>query len=499
MKSIFKTALYLSALFVAASCVLDQIDSQPAIDPRLDCDALESYTVQANNPQDISFRVSATTPWVVTGFENQAWISVSPVSSAVSSLSEDIRIKSVANPADQDRSVTLKIKSEDGSLERAILVTQLRQAALEVTPIAESEVLAVNGDSKTFVVKANMEWEAAAADPWLSLSPAKGSSDGAMKSFTVTASAGANESINRSTKVTVTAGDRKYEFTVSQKGQSLEFSGMDPENLPELDGKGGELLIDVDATMDWVVECDNPDFSVGKVGSQIKLNVPWNKYFKEQKVKVTIKPAADSFGDASRSIELTQPVNFSFSGNYEILSDGSVKLSGDAASKVSTLEDFRYVSIVLTMGQVAFGDKGRMWCSVHADECNIYSQIGLGENVRLRQDGELSITHKPSGEAVSTYKNVSLSGIDKAALNAMTEYRFEVLPQLTEDPDYPGVWWHVVNFWYNGKLNTTLNYRSVFADNPEAAGKYWFGFDKASSDGSWYIVKSCDITVINEK
>lgn len=495
MKSIFKTVLYLGALLAAASCVLDQIDSQPTPAPRLDCDALESYTIQANIPQDISFRVSSNTPWTITGFENEEWISVSPVSSAVSSLSEDIRIQTVVNPDALDRSVTLSIQSENSDLIRKVLITQLRQPSLVVIPIADTELLPVAGGTKDFQLETNIDWEAKAADPWLSLNPAKGSTDGSIQSFTVSATAEANSSIKRSTTVTVTAADQKFEFLVRQNGQSLEFVGID--ETTELDRRGGELMIDVDATMDWKVECDNTEFSAEKVGNdKIKLSIPWNKYFKERKIKLTIKPAASADESISRSVELKQGINFSFSGNCEVQSDGSVKIYTDKVSKVSTLDDFRYVSIVLTMGQVAFGEKARMWCAVNADGCNIYSQIGLGDNVRLRQDGSLTVTHKPNGDAVSTYQNVSLNGIDKAALNAMKEYRFEVLPQLSADPDYPGVWWHVVNFWYNGVLNTTLNYRSVFADNPEAAGKYWFGTDKATTDGTWYIVKSCELTVL---
>lgn len=498
MKTIFKTALYLSALLLAGSCVLDEIDSQPTPEARLDCDALESYTIQANTPQDISFRVSANTPWVITGAENADWITVTPISSAVSSLSEDIRIKSVVNPNEADRSVTLVIKGVNSDISRNIPITQLRQAALRVTPIAEADVFPMDGGTKNFQVEANMDWEVSAEDSWISFNPAKGSSDGSFSSFSVSAKAEVNNSINRSTLVTVTAGDRKFEFTVSQKGQSLEFKDFKEDTeLPELDSKGGELLINIDATMDWKVECDNPDFKAEKVGNdKVKLTIPWNKYFNERKVKVILKPATDSMGDVSRSIEFTQSVNFSFSGNCEVQPDGSVKISSDVASRVSTIEEYRYVRIVLTMGKVAFGDKGRFWCAVNADGCNLYSQIGLGDNVRLRQDGELTVTHKPDGSAVSTYQNVSLSGIDKAALNALTEYRFEVVPDLTADPDYAGVWWHKVNFWYNGKLNTTLNYRSVFADNPEAKGKYWFGVDKATTDGTWYIIKSCELTVL---
>ena len=70
----------------------------------------------------------------------------------------------------------------------------------------------------------------------------------------------------------------------------------------------------------------------------------------------------------------------------------------------------------------------------------------------------------------------------------MTEYRFEILPGTSPN--------HIGNFWYNGAVNTSVDNLSVFADDPSAEGKYWFGFYSATSDGSWYVIKTCDITVI---
>ena len=74
----------------------------------------------------------------------------------------------------------------------------------------------------------------------------------------------------------------------------------------------------------------------------------------------------------------------------------------------------------------------------------------------------------------------------------MTEYRFDVLPD-TENTAY-----HYLRFYYNGTQKAQQNYYSVFADDPSASGNYWFGFYNSTSDGTWYVVKSCDITPIAE-
>ncbi len=491
MKTIFKTALCLSVALLASSCVLDSIDSQPAKDPRLTCDALESYTVQAVKPQDISFSVSSTTPWSVTGFENVPWVTVTPASSAESSLAEDVRIQTAENTELEGRSVVLTVKGENVAQTYSITITQLRRGKLIVTPVPETESFVSAGGSKTFEVQANVAWEAVAADNWLTLSPASGTSDGAMKSFQVTATAAPNTSVARSTTVTVVAGDEKSEFTVLQDGQSFEFK---PVTFTEIDRAGAEVELGVNASMDWKAECNIPEATLTKAGNDmLKVKVPMNNRFAPRTVKVTIKPVDASFGDISSTLEFTQGINFTFEGNCEVLSDGSVKVSCGAKSRVKTIDSFRYVNIVIKFGDKHFGDKGELWCAVNANGCNIYNQLSLGGNLRIRQDGNLPVTKKPSGEDISTYLNEKYE-FTKDQLNAMTEYRFEVVNNLTESSeDYPGVYRHVVNFWYNGAIYATLNYRSVFADDSSAAGQYWFGFNSSTSDDTWYVVKSCDV------
>lgn len=491
MKTIFKTALCLSVLLLASSCVLDQIDSQPAAEPRLTCDALESYTVQAVKPQDISFSVSATTPWSVTGFENTPWVTVSPASSAESSLAEDIRIKTAENPETEERSVVLTIKGDNVAEVYTVTITQMRRGKLVVTPIAETDIFAAAGGAKTFELQSNIAWEAHAADEWLTLSPASGTSDGPLKSFSVTATAAKNTSVTRSTTVSVVAGDEKFEFVVNQQGQSFEFK---PVDFTEVDRNGADLVLGVDATMDWNAECNIPEVKLTKDGNdKLLVSVPRNNRFAPRTVKITIKPVDASYAGVSSSLEFTQDIIFSFEGNYEVLSDGSIKIMCGAKSKVKTIDAYRYVNIVLKFGEKHFGSKGELWCAVNANGCNIYNQLSLGGNLRIRQDGNLPVTKKPDGADVSTYENVKYS-FTQDQLNAMDEYRFEVVNTLSESSDdYPGVYRHVVNFWYNGAVYATMNYRSVFADDPTAAGNYWFGFYNSTSDDTWYVVKSCDV------
>jgi hypothetical protein len=496
MKTIFKIVASLSFGLFAVACQQFYVDTQmtpekAAASIKLECDALDSYTIQGEKPQSVSFKVASTTPWSITGWENAEWLKVSPASSALSSLSEDIVITAKANPDYEDRSVTLVLSGEGTDTTYKVVITQSRRGKLYVQPV--SDIFEAEGNSLPFTIETNLAWEARSADQWLSFGQDKGVGDGSVQ--TVQAIAAANPSITRKTTVTVTAGDDKFSFEVTQKGQSLEFL---PVENPEVDRRGGELLLGVKATMDWKAECDNDAFTVEKDGKdKVKVTASFNNKFAPRKAVITIKPVSDDFGDVSSQIEVTQDVNFTFEGNCEVLEDGSVKLSCGAKSKVVTKDKYRYVNIVLKLGDKHFGDKGELWCSVNANECNIYNQLSLGGNLRIRQDGNLPVTKKPSGDAVSTYNNQKYS-ITKDDLNAMTEYRFEVVNDITDDPDYPGVKWHVVNFWYNGKVHATMNYRSVFADDPTAEGRYWFGFYNNTSDDTWYVVKSCDVTAYAE-
>ena len=181
-------------------------------------------------------------------------------------------------------------------------------------------------------------------------------------------------------------------------------------------------------------------------------------------------------GTNRAELELTQDVNFTFSGTYDILEDGSVKLTGGATSRVTTKDSFRYVQTVLTMGECHFADKGELWFTGAAGGCNIYNQLTVGGNTRTRTDGAI-------------YKSTSFS-ITLDELNAMTSYGVNLVPAETEGN-------MLFEFVYNGTVRGSQEGGSPFAGNEDAT-QYWFGFWNAATADTWYVVKSCDITVVEE-
>lgn len=482
MKKIVKIVASLSLGFFALACQQFYVDTQMTADQavaKLECDALESYTIQGEKPQSVSFKVASTTPWSVSGWERAEWLRVSPVSSALSSLSEDIVITAQPNPNYEDRSATLTLSGEGAEKSYTIVITQSRKGKLFVQGIADAFESA--GNTLPFTIESNLAWEVRAADQWLTFDKNSGTGDGGLQ--TVRATASANPSILRKTTVTVSAGDAKESFEVTQKGQSLEFVSTDPQ---EIDRMGGTIDLSVKASMDWKVECDNDGFTVEKVGNDlVRVSSGFNNKFMAKTGTVTIKPVSGDFGDVSSSVEVTQECNFDLSGGCELLEDGSVKFSaGGDKPRVTTKDKLKYVSIVLTMGDVHFGEKGHLCLSTHdaglTGNSELQCQINLDGNQRLRTNGG------------NTTYNTSKFTITQAELNAMKTYQVDFAP----DAGTPG---NVhLEFFYNGTSKASLSSPSPFVADPESGGHYFFGFESSKDDDSWYIVKSCDITMLGE-
>ena len=481
MKTIFKTVASLALGLLGVSCQQFYVDTQmtpekAAASIKLECDALEAYTIQGEKPQAVSFKVASTTPWNITGWEKAEWLKVSPVSSALSSLSEDIVITAVANPEFKDRSVTLTLGGENTETTYTILITQSRKGKLHVQPV--SDVFEVGGNSLPFTIETNLAWEVRSADQWLSFSESSGMGDGSVK--TIQAIASQNKSITRGTTVTVSAGEDNFTFEVTQKGQDLEFLPVEDPSIPR---RGGELILDIKATMDWTMSVSSDDFEVEKLSNdQLRVSAPYNNKFAPKSAVITIKPVSDDFGDVSSQVEVTQDINFVLEGNCEVLEDGSVRVSGGAKSRVKTLDEYRYINSTITLGEVTFSNKGEFWFCGQVGSVNIYNQLTLGGNQRTRTDGNL-----PDG--TSSYKSTSYpSALTQAELEAMTTYGISLLP---EDGKLR------FEFLYNGDVRGSQAGADPFLGNSDATA-YWFGGWNEFDAGTSYVVKSWDITPVEE-
>ena len=526
---------------------------------RMECSAVDVYNLPAQSPDPISFNVSSNTPWTIILSSGADWLTVSPASSAASQLIADVVVTAKENAGD-DRSATLTLKGENVSQTKVITIKQARAGKLFVTPMVEdyaacggpltftlqtnvpwevrssagwltfnresgepdpeghtltiiataapsnvlertatvtvvagddeetfdvvqkgsfsvveiSSAFASAGESKSITIKTDLPWEVSADKDWITFDKTSGTGTGSAEAIVATAAA--NDGAARKATVTVSAGGVDKIFEVSQSGLVFEIVAPSSTELPRL---GGEMVIAVNSSLSWEPSTDVAGWEVEKIdATSFKVKAAFNNIFKPKVGKVVI-----TVGSATAELELSQDINFKFEGNCEVQEDGSVKVSSGAKSRVTTLDQYRYMKMDIQFGDVNFGDSAELWAAVSAAGCNIYNQLSLTGNKRIRTDGSLPVS------GTSTYKNTTFA-ITKDELNAMTSYSFYVEPNATAPAN------QIITFLYNGTQKAQQDFLSVFADDATAAGAYWFGFYNETSDGTWYIVKSCDITPV---
>ena len=468
-----KTTSFIKGLAIAAaamffgSCQQLYIETQPEVEIKMTTDARESYTLSGTNPQPATFSIGSTTPWEITGYGAAEWLSVKPASSALSSLSADVTITAVPNDTYESRSATLTLKGEGIQNVWTIVVTQGMKSKFYVQPITQE--FEGGESSLPFTIETNLAWEVRSADAWLTFDKTSGVGTGAIE--TITATAAANPGIERTTTVTVTAGAETETFTVRQGGMTLEFITTE---LEMINYAGGEAILDVEASVDWTVTSSAEWLTVEKVDSQVKATATANSAFAPRTAVVTIS----GFG-ITAEFEVTQDSPYELE-NAEILEDGSVKLDGAAGARINIKEGLRYFTAVLSVKEISFGEKGQFWFFSETDgDFGNWMTVG---KFRLRTNNG----------AVSNYDNTYYDDdMSVEFLNTMTKYEFTVTP----DAETPG----------NGKFLFTVNdttieshsWASPFAGN-DTTFEWYFGFNSATSDGTYYIIDSCTITPIAE-
>lgn len=565
MKTITKIFAGL-AMLGAVACQMYEIDTQmtpekAAAAIRMECSAVDTYNLPAQNPGSITFNVSSNTPWTITVSSGADWLTVTPASSASSALITDVVVTAQNNTTLADRSATLTLRGDNIANGKIITVKQARAGRLFVTPMvsdysalggplsftiqtnqawevrssegwltfnresgepdpegrtltiiataAVSTVLertatvtvtagdqeesfdvtqkgvfnvtemsgsfAIAGGTKTFTVKTDLPWELSTDKGWLTFDVTSGDGDGTAK--TITATAEANDGSLRKAVVTVTAGGVDKTFEVSQQGVTFEIVAPESTELPRL---GGEMTLTVNSSIDWEPSTEVAGWTVAKTdATHFKVTAPYNNIFAAKTGKVKISGA----GGAEAELELTQDVNFEFT-NCEIQADGSVKLTGANGSRVTFKDGYRMFDAVLTMGDKNFAGSSQFWFHGKLGEVNVYNILTVDGQHRIRTDGNMA-------NAASGYKSTNYE-ITVDELNAMNTYEFKVNPN-AEDPTQMDM-----AFLINGKSKAAHTGPNCFYYDLTGTVSYYFGYNAAVSDGSWYVINSCDFTVVNE-
>lgn len=561
MKTLTKIIASLSILLTAAACQQYDIDTQITPEKelanlRLVCDAVDSYSFPSTNADNVTFNVSSNTPWTITRSSGADWCTVTPSSSSSSSLISDVVVSVADNESGEDRTATLTVRGERINTYYTVTINQSRKGKLFVTPVAKDFV--ATGGPLSFTINTNMEWEVRTDVSWLSFNRESGQPDPDGRTITIIATAEPSDVLERVATVTVVAGDDEESFDVAQKGtfdlteitgtfpasgaaQQLKLrtdlawtvsadkdwvsfdneSGEGSNNVtvinvtaapnddvarsavitvtaggqfhefeifqsgaafeiiapedPTINSLGGELLIEVNTTKSWEPQTDVPGFTVEKVDdSHFKVVAGFNSSFAPRKGQVSIVS-----GTATDSVEITQDVNFEVK-NGEVLEDGSVKLDGALGARVNLKEGLRYFTAVITVKEINFGDEGQFWFFSETD--GDFGNWMTVTKFRLRTNNG----------SIDNYGNTSYNDdMSVEFLDTMTKYEFTVTP----DAETEG----------NGKFLFTVNdttieshsWASPFAGT-ETVFEWWFGFYSSVSDGSYYVIESCEITPIAE-
>ena len=413
----------------------------------------------------LTFTINTNVPWEIR--TDVSWLHFSPEKGNPDPDGRTMTITATADASDvMERVATVTVIAGDD--EETFDVTQ--KGGFEMTEISGEFPGA--GGTQALKLRTDLPWTVSADKDWITFDKEEGAGDGKQTVINVTAAP--NDDVARKAVITVSVAGEERTFEVRQAGAA--FSIVPPAD-PTISSKGGELVIEVDASKSWEPQTDVPGFTVTKVDdSHMKVVAGFNNQFVQRKGAVSIVSPTG----ATDSVEITQDVNFSFEGHYEILEDGSIKVYVDQKTRVTLIDPARYVSLKLTMGEVSFDDKAEFVLNTHdanGGEMQCQIRLGAGKN-RLRTNGG------------ATEYNTATIGITKDELNAMKEYRMDFRPNAEEAGKID------LEFFYNGTSKAKMTSKDPFAGN-DATCHYFFGCeDAASGSATWYIVKTCDVTFI---
>ena len=333
-------------------------------------------------------------------------------------------------------------------------------------------------------------WKNRASEDWLTFSEHSGEGDGV--EHTVKAIAAPNTVLEREAVVTVTSGDAEETFKVKQASDiSLKIQGETELEFPR---QGGSILFDVDSNIDWTIKDPDPWFKGEKTADgKLKISAPFNNIFIPREGSVTIVPASVDILGVEATVTMTQEVNFTWEGNCVLADDGSLKLTGGDKARIVPIDNYRYITVKMTLGEKNFAANGEIWVTdvVSGDgwTSQLFAWITVGK-ARMRAMGTISTGQSmdPNSDSYISKEFTDTFGLD--AFNAMEEYQVDFIP----DETTAGLL-HM-KFTADGVEKCDAVCRDPFYDN-DIKGVVTIGpnivGDSTGTTETWYVVKTCEI------
>ena len=552
------------AMLGAVACQMYEIDTQmtpekAAASIRMECSAADSYTLPAKNPGNITFNVSSNTPWRISVPSGADWLTVSPASSASSSLITDVVVTAQPNATYEDRSATLTLRGDNIARTKLITITQSRLGKLFVTPMVKDYVAA--GGPLTFTLQTNQPWEVRCDKGWISFNRTSGEPDPDGRVITIIATAQPSEEVERTATITVVAGDDEESFDVNQKGTFTLVELSEP-----FDMNGGSKSFTLKSDFAWQVIADKDwltfDNDEGTGNAVITATAAANAgTLRKATVTVTSGGVEKSFEVSQSGFEfdIVAPASTELERTGETLIlevkaatswEPATDVEGWSVEKVDA-SHFKLVAgfnglFKTKTGKVSISGAGSAYAEVEFTQDINFTFKGNTEiledgSVKVYEDVVSGIVTKDNYRYVIMDADVEMHLGDKGSFTMCTEhysdgYEYELqfnlnrsdafrlrsngdkvttkgAKQFTFDKTKANAMTHgqiqfvpdtdptMINqsFYWNGeKQDQVLVSTSVFAADAALSGTYSVGSIVTADDGSYFIIKSCVVTPVAE-
>ena len=556
---IFTTLAVLAAL---PSCQMYKIDTQmtpekAAASIRMECSAVDSYTLPASNPDAISFNVSSNTPWTLTLSSGADWLKVTPASSSSSSLIADITVTAKENMGD-DRQATITLKGDNVALTKVITIKQLRKGRLFVTPVSKD--FAACGGPLNFTIQTNEAWSVRCDQSWITFNRQSGEPDPEGRTLQIVATAEPSDVMERTATITVVAGEEEESFDIAQRG-TFKLTELSAPFASE----GGTQSISLKTDLPWEVSADkdwisfdpasgtgtgsvvsiaataaandgssrkatvtvsaggvDKTFEVTQSGFSFEITAPdgtelpraGGELILGVNTTVAWEPATEVPGWSVEKIDATSFKVIAGFNNIFAPKTGLVSIkSANATADMELTQDVNFEftdAEVQADGSVKiFGDrKSRVTMKDAARYVSFVLEIG---DKNFDDAGQFWLcTHDAAGDS-ELQCQISLNGNKRLRTNGgHTTYgstKFDItkdeLNAITEyrmdfRPNASNPTQIDMEFFYNGTSKVVHTSSSPYTA-PDANGHYFFGTESGSSGSStWYIIKSCTPVFIAE-
>ena len=192
-------------------------------------------------------KINADCHWDVTDIENEDW-SVLTISPRSGDGNGTLVLTSEENHSSLDRTATIIISTK-GGLEQHIKLRQMRSdAALSINQ--EVFDFTEDGGTQSLVIASNSDWTIIGHEgiAWLELGQTSGNTGTTEVPIRVNE---AYDDADRTVELTVTAGNNKLSFTVTQEGKLSIFLSVSTNELPIFAGEGGSQTLSVSSNAAW--------------------------------------------------------------------------------------------------------------------------------------------------------------------------------------------------------------------------------------------------------